>query len=115
METADHIDYRVFLQGQCHALAYAMVKRYGYYFYAVGDDEGYIDHFAVMNAEGLLFDSRGWQTVDDFYDDPTMEWAQGGEIVDLNTFHNIVSENVWQKMDLELAEKYLDRLALDGE
>lgn len=100
-----------FLNGQCHSLAYLMNQRYGYPIYAVVDDDEEVDHFAVMNDEGKLFDARGWQTPDEFFDDE-LPWAVDSFPVSEKDFMKIVSSWEWQPLDLELAEIFLERLAL---
>lgn len=97
-----------FLNGQCHSLAYLMSKRYGYPIYGVVDDDEKVDHFAVMNEEGKLFDARGWLSVDDFFNEE-LPWAVDSVLVSEEEFMDIVSP--WEELDLELAEIYLERLA----
>ena len=99
----------VFLNGQCHSLAYLMNQRYGYPIYGIVDDDEKVDHFAVMNDEGKLFDSRGWQTPEEFFDDE-LPWAVDSFPVSEEDFMDIVSP--WQELDLELAEIYLERIGL---
>ena len=99
----------VFLNGQCHSLAYLMCKRYGYPLYAIVDDDEVVDHFAVMNDEGKLFDARGWLNPDDFFSDE-LPWAVDSFLVSEEDFMDIVS--TWQELDLGLAEIYLERTGL---
>ena len=98
-----------FLNGQCHSLAYLMSKRYGYPLYAIVDDDEVVDHFAVMNDEGKLFDARGWLSPDDFFSEE-LPWAVDSFPVSEQDFMDIVSP--WEPLDLDLAEIYLERIAL---